>query len=675
MNLLPCIVLSLLLPVLSFTQELLYDSVEAVVVTAQRQSTTIFESAEAIATLNQQQLNSRVSRSTAEALIGLTGVWMQKTNHGGGSPFIRGLTGNQTLLMIDGIRLNNSTYRYGPNQYFNTIDVLNIRQVEALRGAGSVLYGSDALGGTIQVLTKEGHFSEDKATIHGSLLGRWISNDMELGGRAELNFSSPKVSVLGGFSYRDFGDLRAGGELGIEAPSAYQEQAADFKLKAKLGDQAIVTLAYNGVFQSNVGRYDQVAQRGYQTYMFDPQNRQLTYARLEMEGPGDWLDHLKITTAWQNSLEERRKQLQDDPFTTIEKDKVNTLSAIVEATSDFSKKWKAVSGIEFYRDLVNSSKLSQNNNGATITFGRGLYPNDSEMVNLAVFTSHTLNFSPFKLNFGARYNYFDVQIQDEIFGNTSIQPKALVGNISGYYAFHPKHAVIASINSGFRAPNINDLSSFGGFDFGIEVPGTSLDPERSITYEVGYKASTSKLEANAALYYLKLYDLITRVAGTYQGSSTFEGENVYFKTNTAKAFISGFELDALFYFSRQFSLFGSMTYTYGEDEAKREPLRRIPPLNGRLSIQFQTRNKFFSVLECWYASEQTRLSGGDRSDHRIAEGGTPGWAVFNLNLGCQWSHVRIYGGLQNLFDTAYRMHGSGVDGAGWHVWFRLKGWF
>jgi outer membrane cobalamin receptor len=90
-------------------------------------------------------------RTTPEALVGSSGVFVQKTNHGGGSAFIRGLTGNQTLLMLDGVRINNATFRYGPNQYLNNIDLYTIDQIEVSKGTGSVEYGSDAIGGVIHL--------------------------------------------------------------------------------------------------------------------------------------------------------------------------------------------------------------------------------------------------------------------------------------------------------------------------------------------------------------------------------------------------------------------------------------------------------------------------------------------------------------------------------------------
>ncbi len=654
------------------SQSILADTSETVVVTAERQGSNPFESVEAISILKAPDLAANVSRSTAEALIGLPGVWMQKTNHGGGSPFVRGLTGNQTLLLLDGIRLNNSTYRYGPNQYFNTIDALNIRQVEAIRGAGSVLYGSDALGGTVQVLTKEGAFSESGTEIHGSLLGRILTRDMEQGGRAELELRSEKLAVLGGFSYRDFGELYAGGDLGTEAPSSYLEQAGDFKLKAKVGNQSLLTLAYNGVFQSNVGRYDQVAQRGYQTYEFDPQNRQLAYARLQLGSTNPLLESTRFTLAYQNSLEGRTKQRQGSQTMAFEEDEVNTLSFSAEINSKIRDNWTAVSGTEWYWDRVNSSAIEENLDSGIRAVERGLYPNDSKVHNIALFTTHTIRFGPLKLNAGARFNLFDLKINDETFGNTNIQPTALVGNLGAIYSVNAQNALIASINTGFRAPNVNDLSSFGSFDSGIEVPSQNLSPEKNLTYELGYKVNTEQFQMNTALYYMQLFDLITRVSTTFQGSPQLDGEPVFKKANTARANISGVEIDFSFRPTSFWVLYGNATYTRGQNEAKDEPLRRMPPFNGRFGLQYQKEQAFYTGLELWFASQQGRLSGGDIKDHRIPDGGTPAWSTLNWRIGCQLGKLHLAGGWQNLFNTAYRIHGSGVDGAGSHLWTSIK---
>jgi hemoglobin/transferrin/lactoferrin receptor protein len=157
------------------------------VITAQRTATNRFSTPEAISVLSAIKMQQVQARITPEALMGVNGVFVQKTNHGGGSPFMRGLTGNQTLQLIDGIRLNNATFRYGPNQYFNTIVPFNIERIEVLRGSGSVQYGSDALGGTIQVFTKNPEFS-NAHTWNGRVLGRIMTQGMEQTGRGELGF-------------------------------------------------------------------------------------------------------------------------------------------------------------------------------------------------------------------------------------------------------------------------------------------------------------------------------------------------------------------------------------------------------------------------------------------------------------------------------------------------------
>ncbi len=171
---------------------------QEVIVSAQRAPQTQFESPYPVSVLNETQLTQYSPRSSAEALEGLTGVWMQKTNHGGGSPFVRGLTGNQTLLLVDGIRLNNAIARYGPNQYFNTIDPNSIERVEVVRGSGSVQYGSDALGGVVQVLTKTPTFSPDGWQFMSNLYAKYMSGGMERSGRSELTLSNGRFALYGG---------------------------------------------------------------------------------------------------------------------------------------------------------------------------------------------------------------------------------------------------------------------------------------------------------------------------------------------------------------------------------------------------------------------------------------------------------------------------------------------
>ena len=160
-------------------------SLEEAVVTAQRKESQPLLVPYSVQKINRQQLDDFNPRTTPEALMMVNGVFVQKTNHGGGSPFVRGLTGNQVLILVDGIRTNNSTFRYGPNQYLITIDAYTINTIEVAKGTGSVQYGTDALGGVVQVLTKEPSFSAERKNWTGKVLGKYMSGDMEKTGRGE----------------------------------------------------------------------------------------------------------------------------------------------------------------------------------------------------------------------------------------------------------------------------------------------------------------------------------------------------------------------------------------------------------------------------------------------------------------------------------------------------------
>lgn len=644
---------------------------KSIVVTATKNKLVSHKLPEAVSVLTEKELIINAPRSMAEALIGVPGVWMQKTNHGGGSPFLRGLTGNQTLLLVDGIRLNNAAFRYGPNQYFNTIDIFSVSQVEVIRGKGSVLYGSDALGGVINVVTKTPDFFTEKPRLKGRGRLKLMNKRMEQSGGGELEFQSQNFAILGNVNYKNFGDLYAGGELGYERPSGYNETGTNFKAKLRLSDNWLITSTFNYLIQNDVHRYDQIAQRGYEIYKFDPQIHRLFYFKIEYFGDSPIFKKISFTASNQLSDETRITQKQESFTQNTENDVVKNYGFTLDNYSEFNEYWNAISGLEFYSDLINSSKTETNTETGEQTEKRGLYPDNSKMKNFAIYSQHTVKFEKVYLQLGARFNVNQINSADVVFGEVTLKPQSVVGNFSFQYLPNNSDNFIISVNTAFRAPNINDISSFGLFDYGIEIPSEDLSPEKTLTFEGGYKKLTDKFSFSIFAFNTRLKDQIVRVKANYNGEDFIDGEQVYTKENLAKSNIFGIEAESGIKLNSQFSFISSITWLYGKNPENDEPMRRIPPLNGKLALRY-AKSRLFAEAEFLFAAKQDRLSGGDIDDHRIPDGGTPGWGIVNLKAGYSWDKISLHTGLQNLFNQAYRIHSSGVDGFGRSVWVSLR---
>jgi hemoglobin/transferrin/lactoferrin receptor protein len=236
------------------------------------------------------------------------------------------------------------------------------------------------------------------------------------------------------------------------------------------------------------------------------------------------------------------------------------------------------------------------------------------------------------------------------------------------YNFNLNHHVYASFSNGFRAPNIDDMGTLGIVDFRYEVPAYDLKPEKSQNYELGYRFNSAAFMGTLAAYYMNLNQLITRVK--LEGEF-IDGYPLYQKENVEKAMIKGFEAEFSWKVIRGLDVNGGISYTYGQNLTKDEPLRRIPPFNGRISGIY-TFSKFFASAEMLFATGQDRLSSGDMSDNRIPAGGTPGWQVFNLYAGYQFTGLRLKTGLQNILNEDYRTHGSGINGVGRSIWLSVE---
>ncbi|MFN0036188.1 MAG: TonB-dependent receptor plug domain-containing protein [Saprospiraceae bacterium] len=641
-------------------------SLNELVVTAQRSATPRFSTPDAIETLNGKSIRSRQLRTSPEALSATPGIFVQKTSHGGGSPFLRGLTGNQTLLLMDGIRLNNATFRYGPNQYFNTIDLFSLEKIEALRGSGSVQYGSDALGGAVQAFSRALAFSQ-KPDFGGAVLLRGATQGMEQTARGEIKHSTQRTAFSGGLTWRNFGDLVGGDTTGRQSPSGYRELDFDLKGKIALSRAATLTLAHQNVRQSDVPVFHKVQLENFAINQFEPQRRSLTYARLEQSlNQGVWKS-LSITTSLQQTEEGRESRKNGSPVLLYEHDRVRSLGTYAQITNGFGKRWSANSGVELYHDLVNSTRSDTDQSTNTVSEKRGLYPDGATMASIAAFSLHEWDLPKWHFTAGARWNYFIITATDEAIGRARLKPSALVGNAAVMRKLGRRSNLFVSVNSAFRAPNIDDLGTLGIVDFRFETPNYALRPERSVNCQIGYKLQKNRLQGEVYIYRNELRDLITRIK---QDTQTMQGYPLYQKENSERAYIQGIETAWVFRFAQDWSAQGSLTYTYGQNVTKSEPMRRIPPVFGRLALDFSPGAWSFGT-EFFAAGKQDRLAKGDTEDNRIPLGGTPGWKVLHLHAGYEWRFLNLRLTALNLFDQDYRTHGSGANGYGRSVFATL----
>lgn len=645
---------------------LLSKELTEVVVTANRYGSLRINTPEAIRIVDGQKIQKQQLRTSPEALSLTPGVFVQKTNHGGGSPFVRGLTGNQTLLLIDGIRLSNSIVRYGPNQYFNTIDVFGTEKFEVMRGSGSVQYGSDAIGGTIQAFSHTLRLSESPAW-KGTILTRLSSHRMEQSGHGNVSFSNSSAAFRAGVTARNFGDLVGGDTTGRQIPTGYSEIDFDVKGKVALSASTSLTMLLQRVHQSDVPVYHKIVLENYQVNRMHPQQRLLGYARLNHDFRDGILRSAVVTASFQKNNEIRESRRNGSSQLRSEHDKVRTYSLSAEALLKKGEAWSSNTGFEIYNDLVGSSRTDLDVNEQSEVLKRGLYPDGSMMTSLAAYTLHSLNYQNWNISGGFRFNSYINRITDESLGEVTLKPSAMVGSIAVLRKLGPVSSIFVSAGNGFRAPNIDDLGTLGIVDFRYETPNFSLKPEHSFQYQAGYKLQGRKVRGEIYLYRNELYNLIVRnrVPG-----DTIDGYPVYIKENVERAYIQGVETALEYEITSSLSLSANATRTIGQNITKNEPVRRIPPMFGRFAADF-TKEGWNIGLEWLAAAKQDRLAQGDKDDNRIPDGGTPGWNVVNMHAGYTMKMVRVDLSFLNLANTDYRYHGSGVNGTGRSVFVTL----
>lgn len=659
------------------------------VVTASRTDEDSVQAMSSIAVVSDEQFQQQGYRTIPEALANTPGVMVQKTTHGHGSPFIRGFTGRQNLLLVDGVRINNSTFRSGPVQYWNTVDGFAMGRMELVKSQGSVQYGSDALGGTLNVLTSGSGFLEaDPGWFWGGNASyRFETNSTSHVGRFETRFGQGGVwGAVIGATAKDFGDIRDRG-VGRMKNTGYPEQNYDLKVEALLNPTTTVTFAHQYLNQDDVWRWHSTVFNDtpwngttvgtFPIRVYD-QERSLTYLKVDGEVTHGPIQNYSATISFQRTQDREfqnriptdiRNQIIDVDTYGID---LQLESALLGGT--------LVYGVDYYQDEIDASGTRT---GRDPRSRRPLADNSTYHLFGAFAQFRRPVTEKFEATAGARFTHAQAELGKVWDPATMVDLSAnddwnnLVFNLRGLYLVTEEWNIYGGASQGFRAPNAHDLSGNITNRSGQQQLGSlNLEPEKSWTFELGSRVTTDTVSVGASAFYTMVDDLIVSVPIAM-------GSNTVVATNAQDADIIGIELEAAVRILDHWTLSGHLTWQDGEATNPTfiggpnlsEPVSRLSPLVGSVALRYDSPDdRWWVEGRVTAAAEQSELSARDKGDtQRIPPGGTPGYLVTSLRAGVRVTeNLELNAALENITDEDYRIHGSGLNQPGINAIFGGK---
>ena len=281
-------------------------------------------------------------QNSADLLEKTGDVFIQKSQHGGGSPMIRGFSANRILISLDGIRLNNVIYRSGNIHNIITIDPYILEGIEVLFGPASVMYGSDAIGGALNFQIIDPSFHGNKAKLDGSQNIQYNSSSNSKHYNLNFGVSSKNISSLTSFSFNSFNDLRSGSKrkdlypdygkrleyvrrnylqnkdeiiqnnnYNIQRKSGYSQINLINKINLKLNNDLNVIYGIYYSKSSNVPRYDRLILYedifipSYSEWYYGPNTFLMNSVKLSSFKKGNFFDAFKLNLSHQKVNESR----------------------------------------------------------------------------------------------------------------------------------------------------------------------------------------------------------------------------------------------------------------------------------------------------------------------------------------------------------------------------------
>lgn len=674
----------------------------------------------------------RNNPQTAADLLSQTGtVFVQKSQLGGGSPMIRGFSTNRVLLVVDGVRMNNAIYRSGNLQNVISVDALALETAEVIFGPGSLIYGSDAIGGVMDFHSLHPRLSAtNKMLIRGSASARYSTANNENTVHADVNVGWQKWSLLSSITYSKFDDLKMGKHGGqdsylrpeyvqrmngidsiirntdprIQRFSGYEQINLLEKIRFRPTPYFDMQYGFTYAKTGDAPRYDRLIQY---------RNNRLRFAEWNY-GPMIWsmhnlqmlhtkknklYDEGKITVAYQDYEESRIDRTRTSLIRNQQTETVKAISLNADANRSVGK-GRLYYGVEYVWNKVGSTGMQTNINTGNSNAFVSRYPDGSTWSTTGIYTSYKINVQPkVTVTGGLRYSYntlhatFDTSFIKFPYQQANIKEGAVTGNVG--FVFRPTETwqLNANFSTGYRMPNVDDIGKlFESAPGNITVPNPDLRSEYALNYEAGViKNINEKLRVELNLFHSLLNNAIVRRVSSFNGQDSilFDGilSRVETLQNVAKATVWGLQLSGEVHISKRLSVQSHANWITGKETDDNSniqvPLRHAPPFYGSTLIKYRWK-KLYAEFSALYNSEisNKKLAPVEQAKTDIyaidANGKpySPGWYTINIKTSYDLTgNLLLTAGWENITNQRYRPYSSGIVAAGSNFIFSLRASF
>lgn len=671
-----------------------------------------------IVRISPQQIALENPQTAADLLSVSSDVFVQKSQQGGGSPIIRGFSTNRLLYSVDGVRMNTAIFRSGNIQNVINLDPFAIERVEVLFGPGSVIYGSDAIGGVMSFQTLTPQLSlTDKMFINGKANLRFSSANNEKTGHYDVNVGFNKWSFVSSISSWDFDNLRQGShgpddyikdyyvqqqdgadviisqeDPLLQIPSAYSQINMMQKIRFQPNEKWDFQYGFHYSETSPYGRYDrhQRTKNGtprYAEWNYGPQIWMMNNLSVAHSTNNSLFDQVNLRLAYQWFEESRIDRGFNKPNRSIKEENVGAYSVNADFTKSTGNRNTIFYGLEYVLNDVRSSGEITNITTGITENGPSRYPNSTWQSLAAYVTDEYKMNEKFTLSGGIRYNHilldaeFDTTFYPLPFSEANLNHGALTGSVGGVFRPSERWTLRANLGTAFRAPNVDDAGKVFDSEPGrVVVPYLDLKPEYAYNADLGVATIIGKaVKVEATGYYTHLKNSLVRRDFKLNGQDSimYDGElsRIQAIQNASSAHVYGVQLGVSAKLTESLKVSSNVNFQKGEEEmenGKKSAMRHAVPFFGISRLNYKAEKLTMEVNFVFNGKmDYENMPEGERSKTEIyaldKDGNpySPSWYTLNFKTLYKLNQILdISGGIENLTDQRYRPYSSGISGAG-----------